>query len=235
MQSIAPTTSSILDIEAVLMQNLRLVENARAIGEWRKASTVEEDTSNNNKRFYSRNIFGEMGNATGDQALAMLKKNQDDKVATTAAAAAKKDQAKIKKTKDNTALVTADSEILTRLEQLGPPELLRLKIDELHALLVNSDPLGSIPKPNKKTGLEKANFLPTIQAAFGRFLAVAATSAPQAPPLTPIPFVHVICEGEYIPNLQVEGRPEFFLPISDPVLQYATDAPTDVVVTVAYA
>ena len=176
-----------------------------------------------------------MGSATGDKALAMLKKNHDERVAAAAAAAAKKDQAKTKKTKDTTALVTTGSEILTRLEQLGPPELLRLKIDELHALLVNSDPLGSIPKPNKKTGLEKANLLPTVQTAFGQFLAVAAAFAPQPPPLTSIPFAHVICEGEYIPNLQVEGLPEFFLPISDRVLQYATNAQTDVVVTVAYA
>ena len=50
------------------------------------------------------------------------------------------------------ALVTTGSEILRRLEQLGPNELLRLKIDELYALIVNTDPIGSIPKPNKKTG-----------------------------------------------------------------------------------
>jgi hypothetical protein len=143
------------------MQNLRLVEVARVIGEWRKVSTVEEDTSNKNNR--------QVGNATGDEALAMLKKNQDERGATVSAAAAKKDQAKTKKTKDTTALVTTGSEILTRLEQLGPPKLLRLKIDELHVLLVNSDPLGSIPKPNKKTRLEKANLLPTVQAAFVRF------------------------------------------------------------------
>ena len=68
----------------------------------------------------------------------MLKKNQDDKMAAVVAAA-KKDQAKNKKTKDTTALVTTGSEILTRLEQLGPSELLRLKVDELHALLVNID------------------------------------------------------------------------------------------------
>ena len=59
-------------------------------------------------------------------------------------------------------------DVLKRLELLGPSQLLRLKIDELHALLVNNDPLGSIPKPNKKTWLEKANLLPTFQAALGR-------------------------------------------------------------------
>ena len=61
-----------------------------------------------------------------------------------------------------TALVTTGSEILQRLEQLGPDKLLRLKIDELHALLLNADPRGTIPKPNKKTRLEKANLMPTI-------------------------------------------------------------------------
>ena len=58
---------------------------------------------------------------------------------------------------------------MQRLEQLGLGELLRLKIDELHALLVNADPLGSIPKPTKKAGVEKAKLLPTVQAALRRF------------------------------------------------------------------
>ncbi len=56
------------------------------------------------------------------------------------AAAAKKDQAKEKKARDTTVFVTTGSEILKRLEQLGPSELLRLKIDELHAILANADP-----------------------------------------------------------------------------------------------
>ncbi len=83
----------------------------------------------------------------------MLKKNQDERVAKSAAAAAKKDQAKTKRTKDITALVTTGSEIVTRLEPLGPSELLCMKIDMLHALLVINDPLGSNPKSNKKTRL----------------------------------------------------------------------------------
>ncbi len=65
---------------------------------------------------------------------------------------------------------------------------------------------------------------------------VAIAFAPQPPPLSPIPFAHVfICEGEYILNLQVEGLPECFMPISDPILPYAKDASTDAEVPVAYA
>ena len=52
----------------------------------------------------------------------------------------KKDQAKDKRARDTTAFVTTGSEILKRLEQLGPSELHRLKVDELHALLANADP-----------------------------------------------------------------------------------------------
>ncbi len=113
--------------------------------------------------------------------------------------------------------------------------LLRLQIDKLYALLINSDPLGSIPRPNKKEGQEKANLLPAIQAALRRFLAVAVDPAPQAPPLPPIPFAPVTCEGETIPNLQVEGGREIFLPVFDPVFPYVTDASADAEVTVAYA
>jgi len=100
---------------------------------------------------------------------------------------------------------------------------------------VNADPQGSIPKPNKETWQEKANLLPTVQAALRRLLAVAVASAPQAPPLPPIPLAHVFCEGEYILNLQVEGLPECFMPISDPLLPYATNASADDEVLVVYA
>ena len=72
----------------------------------------------------------------------------------------------------------------------------------------------------------------TVQAAFGRYLAVAAVPAPSLLPIIEVP---VICEGENILNLQFEGLPEIFLPISDSVFPYATDASADAEVTVAYA
>jgi hypothetical protein len=99
-------------------------------------------------------------------------------------------------------------------------------------LLVNNDPLGSIPKPNKKTEQEKANLRPIVHAVLGRYLAIAAVSAPS--PL-PIPLIPVIYEGGNINNLQIEGQPEFFLPFSEPVFPYVTHASVDVEVTIAYA
>ena len=123
--------------------------------------------------------------------MAMLEAIENKRETTAAAATAKKDQAKDKRARDTSALVITGFEILKRLEQLGPSELLRLKIDELYALLVNADPQASISKPNKTTGLEKANLLPTVQAAFGRYLAVAAVLTPSLLPITDIP---VICE-----------------------------------------
>jgi hypothetical protein len=104
----------------------------------------------------------------------------------------------LKKAKDITALVTAaGSEVMKRLvEQLDPNKLLCLKIDELHALLVNVDPQGFIYKPIKKTRQEKVSLLPTFQAVLGFFLAVVTTSPTQAVPLLPIPFAPGICEGK---------------------------------------
>ena len=131
-------------------------------------------------------------------------------MAAAAAAAAKKDQAKEKKARDTTALVTTGSEILKRLEQLGLFELLHLKVDELHALVVNADPQASIPKPNKKTWQEKASLLPTVQAALRRHLAVAAV---QSTALLQILEAPLICEGESTLNMQIEGLPEKFMPI----------------------
>jgi hypothetical protein len=65
MQTIDPAGSGILDTQAVVMQNFRHLEAARVIGEWKKASTVEEVNANNmNNRILSRNIFGHAGSAT---------------------------------------------------------------------------------------------------------------------------------------------------------------------------
>ncbi len=54
-------------MQAVLMQNFRLVEAAMVIGDWKKANTVEEENPNNtNNRITSRNTFGLVGSVTGE-------------------------------------------------------------------------------------------------------------------------------------------------------------------------
>jgi len=197
MRSCALAASGILEMERLVMQNLRLHEAAKIIGEWMRMIPNEEDNETNiAKRISSRNVFDKAVSATKDKSLTMLKAKSDAKEEDVIALAAKKDQAKDKRAKYTTALVTTGSEIMKRLEQLGPSELLRLKIDELYDLLVSNDPRGAIPKPNKKIGQEEANLLPRVQAALRRFHAVATTSAAQAPPLLPIPFAPVTCEGE---------------------------------------
>ena len=109
---------------------------------------------------------------------------------------------------------------MKRLEQLGASKLLRLKIVEIYALIVNGDPQGSIHMTNKKKGQEKANLKSTVQVTLRRFFAVAAG---QATPLLQIPLAPVICEEENTLNLQIEGLPAFFLYISDPVFPYAIE------------
>jgi len=48
--SIAPAVSEILDIQAVMMQNVRLVEAIMVIGAWRKTRTVQEDNTDKNNK-----------------------------------------------------------------------------------------------------------------------------------------------------------------------------------------
>ncbi len=65
--------SGIWDTQELVMQNVKLVEGARLIGKWRKASTMEDvNAINMNNRITVRNIFGQVGGTIGDQALAML-------------------------------------------------------------------------------------------------------------------------------------------------------------------
>jgi hypothetical protein len=101
-----------MDVQAVMMQNVRLVEAARIIGEMRKTSTVEEGTSNKNNRIPSKIIFGVVGSVAREQVLAMLKTKEDEKVAASTAFDAKKDQTKENKAIDTTALVTTGFDIL---------------------------------------------------------------------------------------------------------------------------
>ena len=64
--------------------------------------------------------------------------------------------------------------------------LRKLKIDEIHALLINAYPQNSIPRPNKKESLEKVEELGTIQDAL-RIFGSARISTPllsQPPPTT---------------------------------------------------
>jgi hypothetical protein len=76
--------------------------------------------------------------------LAIIKAKNDKKVAEAAVVVVKKDETKEKRANDITAFVTTGSEILQRPEQRGLDELLRLKVDELYALLVNADLQGSV-------------------------------------------------------------------------------------------
>ena len=93
---------------------------------------------------------------------------------------------------------------------------------------MNAYPQGSIPKPNKKTGLEKASLLPAVIAALGRFSGSINIATPaEAPPLLPIPEAPLNCEGENIENNQSDMPGDFDLPIFDPVFPYAPDAVED--------
>jgi hypothetical protein len=233
MSSIAPAASGILDLQAVVMQNIRLVEAAKVIKEWKKAITVEEDNTDNiNGRISSRNIFGMAGSATGPEALALLRSKENLRLEAAAAAAAKKNQAKDKRARDTATLVTAGSEVLKRLEQLGPNELLRLKIDELHSLLVNADPLASITKPNKKTGQEKVNLLPTVQEALRRFASASVAQTPQQAP--PLPILEAPVTGETENSINFMSLLNFS-PLFGSVSPYAADASADAEVRVPYA
>ena len=199
MLSCTPASTGILDMQDVVTQNLRLVEAARMFGEWMMTINVEEENETRSmaKRISSRHIFGHVGSATGDEALALLKTKDDKKQAADAAAAEKRDAATEKRARSTTTLVNTGSEVLRRLEQRGPAELLRLKVDELHALIVNADPLGSNPRLNKKLGLEKASLLPEVIAALGRFSGSSSIATPsEAPTLLPIPEAPGTCKGE---------------------------------------
>jgi hypothetical protein len=90
MQTCAQAASGILNMEAVVMQNIRLLEAAKVFGEWmRTINTKEDNKTNMAKRISCRDIFGHVDNATRDTTLAMLTAKEDKRVVAAAAAAKK--------------------------------------------------------------------------------------------------------------------------------------------------
>ena len=125
---------------------------------------MKEDNSNTmNNKINKRSIFGLVDSVTREQALAMLKANEDKRMASSTDVVANKNQAEDKRANDVTVLVTTVSEIMKRLEQLGPSKLSRLHIDKLHALIVNTDPQDSVPKLNKKYSKRKPTSCPLFK------------------------------------------------------------------------
>jgi hypothetical protein len=99
-----------------MIRNLRLLDDAKVIEEWISTIIVEEDVETSMaKRITSRDIFGQVGSATGEEALAILKAKNDKKEAATPVAA-NKEETKEKRAKYITAFVITGSEILQRLE-----------------------------------------------------------------------------------------------------------------------
>ncbi len=118
--------------------------------------------------------------------MARLRAREEEKQAADATAATRKEAAEAKKSRDTTTRVLLGSELLEKIKQGGSQVISRLKIDELHALLINAYPQNSIPRPNKKEGLEKVEESATVQDALRIFASgrVPAPLLPHPPPTT---------------------------------------------------
>jgi len=85
-----------------------------------------------------------------------LKEKDNDKKAKETEAASKKELNNNKKGKETAERVTLGSDLLKKIEQFAAAIINTTSTTELHALLVNANPLGYIPKPTKKVGIERA-------------------------------------------------------------------------------
>ena len=188
-----------LSLDNVLPEYLKAIEFMRIIGEWHRVVTADEPAPREGSRITSRNIFGLPGSATGEEAMRRLKEKEDEKTAAAAAAAAKKVEKDNKKAKDTATQVTLGSDMLKKIEHGGGDVVKTLSIPQLHALLVNSNPLASIPKPNKKVGIEKVMQLDTVKTAILRY---ATSRLPVPEPHTAPPPPETSNQGNNIDNLQ---------------------------------
>ena len=84
--------------------------------------------------------------------MARLKAREDEKNDAAKTTVAKKEDQKKKKSRVAIAHVLLGSELLEKKKQGALAILRSLKIDELHALLINASPQDSMPRPNNKVG-----------------------------------------------------------------------------------
>jgi hypothetical protein len=85
-----------------------------------------------------------------------LKEKGDHKKAKKSASASRKELNNNTKAKETVERVTLSSSLLKKIEQFAAAAINTMPITQLHALLVNANPLGSIPKPTKKIDIERS-------------------------------------------------------------------------------
>ena len=86
------------------------------LAEWRISRVIDEHAPRESTRISSRDIYGMLGSATGEEAIALLKANNDGKAIAVATANAKKDDAAAKKAQDTRPAENSTS----HLPALGP-------------------------------------------------------------------------------------------------------------------
>jgi hypothetical protein len=157
-----------LTLEKVLLEYIRAVENMHVIVGWQKSVVVGQPAPREGGKITSRDIFGMPCSATSLEAVRRLKEKDDDKKAKETAVPLKKELNNNKKAKETAKQVTLGSYLLKKIEQLSAAAINTLSTTQLHALLVNANQQGSIPKPTKKVGIERALQLDTVKDAIMR-------------------------------------------------------------------
>jgi len=169
-----------LTLENVVAEHIKLIEACQLHATWVSMEdvVVEDTTTTMDRRITSKYIHNLTGSATSEEALVILKANYDKKRVYVDVAASKNEEKKKKKARETTTQVLLGSELLEKIQNGGPQVLRNLKVDELHALLINASPQELISKPSKKVGLEKVAALATVKEALSFF----AANAPLPPP-----------------------------------------------------
>ena len=116
------------------------------------------------------------GSATGEEAIAMLKANNDGKAAVVVVVvvAAKKDDVVAKKAQDTSSRVIDGAVFIDNIKKNGPTYLRSLRVDDYYSLMVHATPQVTVKNPkSKKENYDKACELPAVRSALDFFSATA--------------------------------------------------------------
>jgi hypothetical protein len=96
----------ITNLEELMMQNIKMRECGQVLADWRISRFIDDPSPCESTRISSRVVYRLTGSATGEEAIALLKVNKDEKATTvtndaaTVAVVAKKDDVFLMKAQD---------------------------------------------------------------------------------------------------------------------------------------
>ena len=173
-----------MDAHMLLEQNIQLMKFAESLQSYLKSTHPTGGISAHAGpgRLTTKNSFGKPGSATGEEVMEMARQRYEERKRKADEEVAKRSEKEEKRRQLLVSLVTTGAELLKKIEHQGPNIIQSLKVDDMMALLHNSDPQGTIKMGRKCDMLPLVLELDTVKKARAAFVEVTTHAIRAAAP-----------------------------------------------------